>query len=110
MSATEVGMVVGTPLYMPPEQLMSEGVDARCDLYAAGVVLYECLTGQLPYSAKSTVQLIAQVLHHEPAPPAQLNPGIPPALSQLVIDLLAKEREDRVASADLLVERLRGIE
>lgn len=105
-SITEAGLVVGTPAYMPPEQLMGEKVDARSDLYAAGVVLYECLTGQLPFEASSVVSLVAKLLSQEAQPPLTVNPEVPPALSALVVQLLAKKPEGRVQSAAELVERL----
>ena len=103
---TEVGMLLGTPLYMPPEQLLSEDVDARVDLYATGVVLYECLTGRLPHTGATPVQLVAQVLHKAPTPPDEINRSVSPALSQLVMDLLAKDPDDRVPDAAVLLERL----
>jgi serine/threonine protein kinase len=106
---TEVGMVVGTPAYMSPEQLLGEAVDARSDLYATGVVLYECLTGRIPFEASSAVTLIAKLLHEEPTPPAEVNRDIPPALSSLLVRLLAKKPEDRVQSAADLMQRLREI-
>jgi CheY-like chemotaxis protein len=96
---TQVGMVVGTPAYMSPEQLLAEDVDGRTDLYSAGVVLYECLTGRLPFEAKSPISLIAKLLHDEPEPPAAKHPDIPPALSALVIRLLGKRPEDRPRNA-----------
>ena len=96
---TEAGLVIGTPSYMPPEQLMAEQVDARSDLYAAGVVLYECLTGQLPFQAGSVISLVAKLLNEDPRPPQEVNPEIPPALSALVLRLLAKRPEDRVQTA-----------
>ncbi len=96
---TEAGLVIGTPAYMPPEQLMAEQVDARSDLYAAGVVLYECLTGQLPFQAGSVISLVAKLLKEEPRPPHDVNQEIPPALSALVLRLLAKRPEDRVQTA-----------
>ncbi len=105
-SITEAGLVVGTPAYMPPEQLMGEKVDARSDLYAAGVVLYECLTGRLPFEASSVVSLVAKLLSQEAQPPAVVNPEVPPALSALVLQLLAKKPEERVQTAAELVERL----
>jgi CheY-like chemotaxis protein len=103
---TEVGLVVGTPAYMSPEQLLAEAVDARSDLYAVGVVLFECLTGALPFDAQSPVSLIAKLLNEEPLPPAELNRDIPPALSSLVMTLLSKKPDDRVPSALELGKRL----
>ena len=96
---TEAGLVLGTPAYMPPEQLMGEQVDARSDLYAAGVVLYECLTGQLPFQAGSVISLVEKLLKEDARPPQEVNPEIPPALSALVLRLLAKAPEDRVQTA-----------
>ena len=105
-SITEVGLVLGTPAYMPPEQLMAEQVDARSDLYAAGVVLYECLTGQPPFQGSTVMSLVAKLLTQEAQPPAAVNPEVPPALSALVLQLLAKKPEDRVQTAAELVEQL----
>ncbi len=106
---TEAGLVVGTPAYMAPEQLMAEDVDPRSDLYAAGVVLYECLTGRLPHAPGSLMSLIAKMLHEEPEPPVTLNPAIPPALSALVLRLLAKDPANRVQSATELGQLLASI-
>src|SRR5262249_11936179 len=61
-NVTQEGMVVGSPDYMPPEQLKGENVDARVDLYAAGVVLYECLTGHTPFNAESLTELFVAIL------------------------------------------------
>jgi CheY-like chemotaxis protein len=108
-SITEAGLVVGTPAYMPPEQLMAEAVDARSDLYAAGVVLYECLTGQPPFQAPSVMNLVAKLLTETPRPPAEVNPEVPPAFSALVLRLLAKKPEDRVQTARELEQRLQSL-
>lgn len=102
---TEAGMLVGTPAYMAPEQMLSEEFDHRVDLYATGVVLYECLTGRLPFDAPSAVALIAKVLHQMPISPAELNAEVPSALSTLVLRLLAKEPDQRPAHA-VELERL----
>jgi CheY-like chemotaxis protein len=96
---TQAGMVVGTPAYMSPEQLLAEEVDGRSDLYSVGVVLYECLTGRLPFEAQTPISLIAKLLHDQPAPPQDLNPEIPPALSALILRLLAKSADQRPKSA-----------
>ena len=103
---TQAGMVVGTPAYMSPEQLLSEDVDGRSDLYAAGVVLYECLTGRLPFDSPSPISLIAKVLHDEPVPPAQLNPEIPAPVSDLIVQLLAKQPGDRPRELSKLIAQL----
>jgi len=105
-SITEVGLVLGTPAYMPPEQLMAEQVDARSDLYAAGVVLYECLTGQPPFQGVTVMSLVAKLLTQDAPPPESLNSEVPPALSALALRLLAKKPEDRVQTAAELVEQL----
>jgi len=96
---TETGMAVGTPAYMAPEQMLAEEVDHRSDLYAVGVVMYECLTGRVPFNAPSVVALIAKVLREQPLPPGNLAPDIPPVLSAMILRLLAKDPADRPSSA-----------
>ncbi len=108
-SLTEAGLIVGTPAYMSPEQLLSESTEASSDLYSAGVLLYECLTGKLPFEAESTISLIGRVLNIEPSPPVEINADIPDALSALILELLAKKPEERLASAKELRERLSQI-
>jgi CheY-like chemotaxis protein len=105
-SVTQAGMIVGTPAYMSPEQLIGEEIDPRSDLYALGVVLYECLTGHAPFSAPSVVALIGKVLATAPKPPSEVAPDIPPAFSALVMQLLAKSPDGRPATATVLVEQL----
>jgi HAMP domain-containing protein/predicted Ser/Thr protein kinase len=103
---TEAGMVVGTPEYMAPEQLLGDELDARADLYAVGAVLYECLVGDVPLTADTPITLIAKVLDEEPKRPSSLQPDIPVALSDLVMWVLAKDRENRPRSAAELHARL----
>lgn len=103
---TNAGLIVGTPMYMAPEQLVEEAVDARADLYALGVVLYECLAGTPPFVGQNVVSLIAKVLTTAPAPIATQVPDVPPALAALVMRLLAKSPADRPSSATELVELL----
>jgi CheY-like chemotaxis protein/tRNA A-37 threonylcarbamoyl transferase component Bud32 len=105
-SRTQSGMIVGTPAYMAPEQLVDDEVDARADLYALGVVLYECLTGIPPFEANSVVSLIAKVLSTEPLPPSERHADVPPAVSALVMRLLTKTPDGRPASAHKLLELL----
>jgi len=103
---TEAGMLVGTPSYMAPEQMLGEAFDERIDLYATGVVLFECLLGRLPFEANSAVALIARVLRDQPPVPMAIDPEIPPALSDLVVRLLAKDPAHRPANAGELVRLL----
>jgi CheY-like chemotaxis protein len=107
---TQTGMVVGTPAYMAPEQLLDEAVDARSDLYAAGVVLYECLTGTLPFLAGSPIALIAKVLNSTPVPPRDAVAEVPAPLSSLVMRLIARNPAERPQSAVELGELLAQIE
>jgi serine/threonine-protein kinase len=105
---TQAGMVIGTPEYMAPEQLLGDELDARADLYAAGVVLYECLTGRVPFTAQSPVVLAAKLLEQTPRSPSEINHEVPPRLAAVVLRALAKDRAERPASATelhaLLVE------
>ena len=103
---TEAGMVVGTPEYMAPEQLLGDDIDVRADLYSAGVVLYECLVGSTPFNAASPMTLIAKVLEEEPRAPREVRPDIPAALSDLVVWTLSKDRDKRPRSAAELHARL----
>jgi eukaryotic-like serine/threonine-protein kinase len=107
---TEAGMVVGTPEYMAPEQLLGDELDARADLYATGVVLYECLVGRVPITADTPIALIAKVLEETPPAPIMLQPDIPAELSELVSWVLAKDREQRPSSAAELHARLDQIQ
>ncbi|MBX3173972.1 MAG: protein kinase [Gemmatimonadaceae bacterium] len=103
---TQTGMTVGTLGYMAPEQMVGEDVDARADLYALGGVIYECLTGHPPFDTASPAVFIAKVLTVMPTPPIERNPDVPPALSALVMQLLAKTPAERPASATALLELL----
>ncbi len=103
---TNTGLIVGTPAYMAPEQLVDEAVDARADLYALGVVLYECLCGAPPFGGSNMVSMIAKVLTTPPAPIANQVSDVPPALEALVMRLLAKAPDQRPSSATELVELL----
>jgi CheY-like chemotaxis protein len=106
-SITEVGLVVGTPSYMPPEQLFGEEIDARADLWACGVVLYECLAGRLPFEAATPMALVARLVNDEPEPlPAD---DVPPALAATVMALLAKRPDERIPTAQALRERLGAV-
>jgi serine/threonine-protein kinase len=97
---TRAGAVMGTPQYMSPEQALGlEDVDHRADLYALAVVLFECMTGSLPFETGSDLQLIQAHAHLPPPDPTQFLPTIPRPVAQMMMRALAKRREDRFPSA-----------
>ena len=107
---TEAGMVFGTPRYMSPEQAAGEPVDHRSDLFAVGIILYQLLSGQLPFDGETTVQILRRVLT-QPAPRLRVN-GLPNATSEALADVvdqaLAKNPEDRFPSARTMREALQA--
>ncbi|MEZ4220719.1 MAG: serine/threonine-protein kinase [Polyangiaceae bacterium] len=109
MSAlTEQNMVFGTPEYMAPEQARGDEVDTRCDIYAAGIVLYEMLTGSVPFRHASAVSIMTSHLTDAPEPPSSRAPraGIPPAVEAVVMHALAKHAEERYPTAQELAKAL----
>lgn len=106
-SLTRVGMVLGTPSYLAPEQARGEPADARSDLYALGCVLYEMLTGAPPHVGDSAMVVAAQHLHANPPPPSALAPGVSPPMDESVMRALAKDPRDRFASATEMAGSLR---
>ena len=105
---TEQNMVFGTPEYMAPEQARGDEVDGRCDVYAAGVILYEMLTGTTPFRAPTPVAVMTAQLSDPPPPPSQQAPALRllPALEAVVLHALAKNPRQRYASARALADAL----
>jgi eukaryotic-like serine/threonine-protein kinase len=102
---TSQGLVVGTVPYMAPEQIEGREADARTDIFAFGAVLHEMLTGARAFAAPTVASLAGAILRDEPPPPSRLVPAVPPALDHVVRRCLAKDPDDRWASAhDLLIE------
>ncbi|WP_058867925.1 serine/threonine-protein kinase [Chloracidobacterium thermophilum] len=103
---TRQGMIIGSPHYLSPEQCTGQELDARSDIYSLGIVLFEMLTGQVPFTAVTPVAVA--LLHANEPPPSlrKLNPEIPKALDDLVMSALAKSKTDRPASARELAEEL----
>ena len=99
---TQQGLVCGTPGYMSPEQWGAEALDARSDLYAVGVILYEMLTGSLPFDSQTPMELMKKQLTETPPPPSARRPGgqVSPDLEALVMRTLSSSREERPASAE----------
>src|SRR5216117_537306 len=106
---TREGMSIGTPDYMSPEQLAGKELDARSDLYSAGVVLFECLTRRLPFVADTTYTLIAKHLEEATPDPRTHNPDVPEALAQVILTSMAKEPADRYQTAAQLHDALAAI-
>ncbi len=105
---TLAGDVLGTPVYMPPEQARGEPVDARADVYALGAMLYHLLSGQVPYAgAANGAEVLMRLLEQPPRPLAELEPATPPDLLAIVTKAMAPRRDDRYASARELAEDLR---
>ncbi len=96
---TRSGFVVGTPEYIAPEQALEKPVDGRADLYSLGVIAFEMLTGQLPFSGENALELMNAHVHAPPPRPSALAP-VPEALDRLVLKLLSKRPEDRPLSAE----------
>jgi serine/threonine protein kinase len=106
---TQQGAIIGTPAYMAPEQGSGQALDGRCDLFSLGCVLYRLATGQLPFKGADTVSTLLAVATANPPPPAKLRPELPAALSSLVMQLLAKNPEERPQSAKAVAEALSGM-
>ncbi len=96
---TRTGMMVGSPAYMAPEQCLGTTVDGRADIFAAGVVLYELLTGERPFAGQQGTTIVQRILFAEPDPPSKLNPLLPQALDRVVLTALAKKPADRFQDA-----------
>ncbi len=105
---TGSGFIIGTPEYMSPEQCMSEEVDGRSDIYAVGVILYELVTGRVPFSAETPVALIFKHINDPLPPPRQIDPGISEAVEKVILKAMAKEPADRYATAGEMTRALQA--
>lgn len=107
---TETSKVIGSVHYFSPEQARGAYVDERSDIYSLGIVLYEMLTGQVPFDGDNPVQVALMHINDEITPPSELVPGIPPALEKLVMKATDKYQSNRYKSADEFLEDLDNIE
>ncbi len=107
---TQSGVVIGTPLYLSPEQARGIPVDARSDLFALGAVLYECLAGKPAFSTLGAgiVEIAANVIHVDPLPPSTFNPHVPQELDRITLKALAKKPEERYQTAAEFIKDLRA--
>ncbi|MGW3007911.1 protein kinase domain-containing protein [Streptomyces sp. NPDC001219] len=101
-SMTQTGMVVGTPQYLSPEQALGRGVDARSDLYSVGILLFELVTGQLPFDADSPLAIAYAHVQEEPPVPSSINSSLPPAVDALVARALKKNPNERFPTAEAM--------
>ena len=104
---TQTGMILGTPSYMSPEQFMGQTVDGRSDLFSAGVILYELLTGEKPFSGSATT-IMHKVLQEEPLPPSTLNVQVPRPFDGVVKRALAKRPDERFQTAREFAEAIKA--
>ncbi len=103
---TRSDVIVGTPLYLSPEQATGAAVDARSDLFALGALLYECVAGRAAFAGANLIEIAAQVLHVEPAPPSQYNARVPPELDRITMKALAKKPAERYQRAEDFIRDL----
>ncbi len=108
-SLTQAGMIMGTITCMSPEQALGTDIDTRSDIFSLGVVMYEMVTGKMPFEAPSPQQTLARILNQEPVPPAQINQECPVELERLITQCLAKNRNLRPGGQEV-VARLKNIQ
>lgn len=99
-------LIVGTPMYLSPEQALSGAVDARSDLFSLGSVLYECITGRPAFPGRRAAEVREKVIREDPPAPSRLNPKVPPELDQITLKSIAKNVSDRYQSAEELLADL----
>lgn len=96
---TQTGILLGSPRYLAPEQVLGRSPDSRVDVFSLGVILHEMLTGRSPFNGPDIQSVMYQVIHHTPASPSSINPALPPMLDLIVARAMAKSPDDRYASA-----------
>src|SRR5437899_11789303 len=100
--AAATSNVLGTPLYVSPEQAQGFVGDQRSDLYSLGIILYEMTTGVTPFRGDSVMAILMQHFQELPTPPALINPNIPPTLSEVILKSIAKDPNARFHSASAM--------
>src|SRR4051794_34091843 len=106
---TATGVLIGTVSYVAPELVVEGRSDARADVYAVGVILYELLTGKKPHEGETPIQVAYKHVHEDVPPPSRLSPGVPDYVDALVARATARDREQRPADAGVLLHHLRRV-
>ncbi len=106
---TMTGLILGSPRYMSPEQVIGKNLDSRTDIFSLGVVLYETLTGQPPFDGDNVNAIMYSTVNHMPTPPSVLNPEVPPMLDLIVAKALAKTLEERYQTCQEFAQDLAEI-
>jgi serine/threonine protein kinase/Tfp pilus assembly protein PilF len=101
--------IIGTPVYMSPEQARGAHLDSRSDLFSLGALLFECVTGQKPFAGDSLAEIFANIIHLHPQPASTFNPAIPAQLDAVLVKALAKEASERYLSAGEMLTELRHV-
>jgi serine/threonine protein kinase len=110
ITQTMEGVILGTPLYLSPEQALGKSADERSDIFSLGSLLYECVTGRSPFSAPSVMEICDGIKRVAPPPPSKINPGIPVDLDNAILKALAKKPGDRYQTMAELIEDLDALQ
>jgi serine/threonine-protein kinase len=105
---TKTGIVLGTPIYMSPEQLNADTLTGHSDLFSLGVTLYELLVGEVPFKATNIAVLMTKITTEDPAPVSNRRPGVPPSVDAVLFKALAKRPEDRFTNGAEMAIALRN--
>ncbi|HEY5837993.1 MAG TPA: serine/threonine-protein kinase, partial [Pyrinomonadaceae bacterium] len=108
-SQTQEGVIVGTPLYLSPEQALGSVIDARSDIFALGSLLYECIAGRAPFDGATRMEICTKIIRDDPDPPSTINSDVSEAVDHIVLKALAKKPIDRYQSADEMAEDLADV-
>jgi serine/threonine protein kinase/Flp pilus assembly protein TadD len=96
---TQEGVIVGTPMYLSPEQALGDEIDNRSDLFAVGVLLYECIAGKPPFSGRTAADICTRIIRDDPSPPSRINDDVSAELDRITLKALSKKKEERYQNA-----------